>query len=144
MSELAKRQAIVEGPKAAWAEGLTFFAGIVLGLLGVFGILQGLSALRKDEVFVRGPNYLYAFDLTTWGWIHILLGVGALVVSWAVLTLRTWGLIAGIVIAGLSAVANFLFVPQSNWWALVSIGLSVALIWALSQVIHENRQLARI
>ena len=41
-------------------------------------------------------------------------------------------------------VANFLFVPQSNWWALVMIGLSVALIWAFSEVISENRQLSRL
>jgi len=141
VSDLARRQDIVEGPKAAWAGGLTLFAGIVLVLLGILGFLQGLSAVLKDGVFVSAPNYLYALDLTTWGWIHMLIGVGAMAVGGAVLKLRTWGLIAGIVIAGLSTVANFLFVPQSNWWALVMIGLGVALIWAFSEVIRENREL---
>lgn len=142
VSDLAKRQAIVEGPKAAWAGGLTLFAAVVLFLLGILGFLQGFSAVLRDDVFVRAPNYVYALDLTAWGWIHMLIGVAAMVVGGAVLTLRTWGLIAGIVIAALSVVTNFLFVPQSNWWALVMIGLGVALIWAFSEVIRENRQLA--
>lgn len=141
MSDLARRQAIVEGPKAAWAGGLTLFAGVVLFLLGILGFLQGLSAVLKDGVFVASPDYVFAFDLTTWGWVHMLIGVAAMVVAGAVLTLRSWGLIAGIVIAGLSVVSNFLFVPQSTWWALVLIGLSVSLIWAFSEVIRENRQL---
>lgn len=141
MSDLAKRQAIVEGPRAAWAGGMTLFAGIMLFLLGILGLLHGFSAVLQDDVFVRAPDYVYAFDLTAWGWVHMLLGVAAMVVGGAVLTLRTWGLIAGMVIAGLSAVTNFLFVPQSTWWAVVMVGLSVALVWAFSEVIRENRQL---
>ena len=144
MSELSKRQAIMEGPKAAWAGGLTLFAGFMLGLLGALEFFQGLSAVLNDDVFVAAPNYVFAFDLTTWGWIHMLIGVVAVVVAVGVFTIRTWGLIAGMVVAGLSMVANFLFVPQSNWWALVMIGLSVALIWAFSEVISENRQLNRL
>lgn len=141
MSDLAKRQAIVEGPKAAWAGGVTLFAGVVLFLSGILGFLQGFSAVLKDDVFAAAPDYVFALDLTTWGWIHLLIGVAAMVVGGAVLRLRTWGLIAGIVIAVLSAVSNFLFVPQSTGWALVMIGLSVAVIWAFSEVIRENRQL---
>lgn len=144
MSELSKRQAIMEGPKAAWAGGLTLFAGLMLGLVGALEFFQGLSAVLNDDVFVRAPNYVFAFDLTAWGWIHMFIGVAAVVVAFAIFTIRTWGLIAGMVIAGLSVVANFLFVPQSNWWALVMIALSVAVLWALSEVISENRQLSRL
>ena len=141
MSDLAERQAIVEGPKAAWAGGLTLFAGIVVLLLGVAEFLQGFSAVRSDDVFVRAPNYVYEFDLTTWGWIHMLLGVIAMIIGGAVLTTRKWGLVAGTVLAVLSAVSNFLFIPQSPWWSLVLIGLNVALIWAFCEVMRENRAL---
>jgi hypothetical protein len=141
VSDLAERQAIVEGPKAAWAGGLTLFAGIVVLLLGVAEFLQGFSAVRSDDVFVRAPNYVYEFDLTTWGWIHMLLGVIAMIIGGAVLTTRKWGLVAGTVLAVLSAVSNFLFIPQSPWWSLVLIGLNVALIWAFCEVMRENRAL---
>lgn len=141
MSDLAERQAIVEGPRAAWAGGLTLFAGIVVVMLGVFEFLQGFSAVRRDDVFVRAPSYVYEFDLTTWGWIHMLIGVIAMVIGGAVLTTRKSGLVAGIVLAVLSAVSNFLFIPQSPWWSLVLIGLNVAVIWAFCEVMRENRAL---
>jgi hypothetical protein len=142
VSDLAERQAIVEGPRAAWAGGLTLFAGIVVVMLGVLEFLQGFSAVRRDDVFVRAPNYVYELDLTTWGWIHMLIGVIAMVIGGAVLTTHKSGLVAGIVLAVLSAVSNFLFIPQSPWWSLVLIGLNVAVIWAFCEVMRENRALA--
>jgi len=110
-------------------------------MLGVLEFLQGFSAVRRDDVFVRAPDYVYEFDLTTWGWIHMLIGVIALIIGGAVLTTQKSGLVAGIVLAVLSAVSNFLFIPQSPWWSLVLIGLNVALIWAFCEVMRENRAL---
>lgn len=144
MSDLAKRQAIIEGPKAQWAGGLTLFAGVMLFWAGILEFIQGFSALLSDDVFVSAPNSLFAFDLTTWGWVHMLIAVAAMVVGGAVITHRTWGLVAGLVVAGLVAVANFLFVPQSPSWPLAAIGFSVAIIWALSEVISQNRRLAAL
>jgi hypothetical protein len=144
MSDLAKRQAIIEGPKAQWAGGLTLFAGVMLFWAGILEFLQGFSAVLGDDVFVSTPSFLFALDLTTWGWVHMLIAVAAMVVGGAVITHRTWGLVAGLVIAVIVAVANFLFIPQSSSWPLAAIGLSVAIIWALSQVIGQNRKLAAI
>lgn len=39
---------------------------------GVFNALEGLVALFSNEVYLAGPRYVFAFDLTTWGWIHLL------------------------------------------------------------------------
>lgn len=144
MSDLGKRQEIIEGPRAQWAGGLTLFAGVMLFWAGILEFIQGFSALLSDDVFVSAPNSLFAFDLTTWGWVHILIAVAAMVVGGAVITHRTWGLVAGLVVAGLVAVANFLFVPQSPSWPLAAIGFSVAIIWALSEVISQNRRLAAL
>jgi hypothetical protein len=144
VSDLARRQAVVDGPRSMWAGGLSLFGGILMVVMGVCALFEGLSAVRRDDVFVTVPNYVFAFDLTTWGWIHIALAVAAIVVGAGVLTLRSWGLIAGIVVAGLSIVANFLFIPQSGERSLLMIAFGVALIWAFSQVIRENRELAAI
>ena len=144
MSDLARRQAIVEGPKANWAGGLTLFGGTMLVLLGVVGFLQGLSAVLTDDVFAEAPDYALGSDLATWGWVHIALAVAAMVVGAAVLKVRTWGLVAGMVIAGLSAVVNFLLVPRSESWGLVALGLCLAVVWAFSEAIHENRALAAL
>ena len=144
MSDLAKRRAIVEGPKAQWAAGLTLFAGVMLFWAGIVEFFQGLSAVLGDDVFVSAPSYVFSLDLTTWGWIHLLIAVAAMVVGGAVITHRTWGLVAGLVIAVVVAVANFLFIPRSPSWPLAAIGFSVATIWALAEVISQNRRLAAL
>jgi hypothetical protein len=122
----------------AWAGGLTTFAGLILLMGGVLALLQGISALAKDEVYVRTRDYTYSFDLTTWGWIHLLLGVAAIAVGLAIMAGQTWGLLTGIAVAVLSAIANFLFLPQYPLWALVLITLDVAVIWALSRMLHPT------
>jgi hypothetical protein len=144
VSDVAKRQAIVEGPRAAWAGALTMFAGVMLFMMGIMQLLQGLSAVRNDDVFASAPDYAFALDLTTWGWIHLVIAAAAMVVGSAVIAHQTWGLVAGMLVAVLIAVANFLFVPQSTSWPLAMLALSVAVIWAFSEVIRENRALAAI
>jgi hypothetical protein len=140
VSELADRQAVVTGPKAAWAGGLTLFAGIVLVMTGFLEFSEGLSAVLKDDVFAKAPHYAYTLNLTTWGWVHMGLGVLAIVVGASLFLARTWALVAGLVIAVLSAISNFLFIPQSPW-ALALVGLDVAVIWAFCEVMSENRRL---
>ena len=55
---------------------------------------------------------IYSFDLTAWGWIHILLGVLEIVAGFAVLKGQTWARVVGIVLACLSMIANFGFIPH--------------------------------
>jgi len=124
--------------RKAWAGGLTTFGGLILLMGGVLALLQGISALAGDTVYVRTRDYVYSFDLTTWGWIHLLLGLAAIAVGLAIMAGQTWGLLVGIAVAGLSAIANFLVLPQYPLWALVLITLDVAVIWALSQMLHPT------
>jgi hypothetical protein len=45
---------------------------------------------------------------------------------------QTWARVVGIVLAVLSAIANFLFLPYYPFWSILIIGLDVLVIWALS------------
>ena len=54
------------GESTGLANGVSVFAGVMLATLGSLQILQGLAAVLKDDVFVRGVNYTYKFDVTTW------------------------------------------------------------------------------
>ena len=71
------------GPSASrhgdgWATGAVVFAGGILLINGTLAILQGISAVAKDKVYVAAPRYIYQFDLTGWGWVHIVLGILAI------------------------------------------------------------------
>ena len=122
-----------------WADGGTIFAAVLLTTVGVFQALEGISAIAKDDVFVSTTNYVFDIDLTAWGWVHLLLGVVAVVVGVSILYGKGWAMIAGIVIAMVSALANFMFMPYYPLWALVLIAFDLFVIWSLSTVRGARR-----
>jgi len=115
-----------------WAAGVSAFAGIVLATISVFEILEAIAALANDTVFVRGLNYTYEFDVTTWGWIHLLIGLVGLGTAAGILMGQAWGGILGILIASISMISNFLFLPYYPFWAITIIVIDVLVIWALT------------
>jgi hypothetical protein len=71
------------------------FAAAVLVTVGLFQVLPGIAALAEDEFFVRGSEYVYKFDLTTWGWVHLLIGVCLGAIGVFLFTGATWACWAG-------------------------------------------------
>jgi hypothetical protein len=66
-------------------------------------------AVSNDTFYVTTRNYLFQFDATTWGWIHLILGV--------LVAFAGWGLLSG-------------WLPYYPFWALTLITLDVFVIWA--------------
>jgi hypothetical protein len=112
---------------APWMDGMTTFAGVIMIVAGVLNAIEGLVALFQNQVYVVGTEYIFAFDLTTWGWTHLIIGA----VGFAVLSGHVWGRAVGIAIAVVSMLANFLFIPYYPVWSLLIIVLNVFVIWAL-------------
>jgi cell division protein FtsW (lipid II flippase) len=76
--------------------------------------VQGLIAIFENEFYVATRNYLFQFDATTWGWIHLILRIIVALAGWGLLSGRTWARAAAIALAVLSAIANFLFIPTTR------------------------------
>jgi hypothetical protein len=119
------------------AYGISIFAGVLLAMLGGFHILQGLSAVLKDDIFVKGADYTYKIDLTTWGWITMLLGAIAVLVGIGILKGQVWAASAGIGFAVLSALAQFAFLPYYPVWSMILIAMDILIIWALAKQIRQ-------
>jgi len=115
-----------------WAVGFTLFAAIMMIMAGIFQALYGLVAIVNDTFYVTTPNYTFQFDTTTWGWIHLIGGVIVGLAGWALFSGRAWARVVGIILAVLSAVANFLWLPYYPLWSLTVIALDVFVIWALA------------
>jgi hypothetical protein len=75
---------------------------------------------------------MFQFDVTTWGWIQLILGIVVALAGVGLLAGRTWARVVGITLAVLSAIANFLFIPHHPFWALLVIALDIFVIWALA------------
>jgi hypothetical protein len=114
------------------AVGFILFAAIMMIMVGVFQALQGLIAIFENEFYVATRNYLFQFDATTWGWIHLILGLLVAFAGYGLLSGRTWARAAAIALAVLSAISNFLFIPYYPFWSLLIIALDVFVIWAVA------------
>ncbi|MFH9006611.1 hypothetical protein ACH4E5_25675 [Streptomyces afghaniensis] len=124
--------------KQEWASGLTAFAAVMLFLVGLLDIFRGIMAIAEDDIFVTTRNYVFAWDLTGWGWMHLALGAVAVIVSIGLLQTATWARVAGVAIAGLVILANFLSLPYYPVWSVVMIALSGFIIWAVCVVPRGN------
>lgn len=80
----------------------------------------------------RRPNYAFKIDITAWGWTHLILGVLVAITGIGLLLGQTWARVVGIILAVLSAVANFLFLPYYPFWSILVITLDIIIIWALA------------
>lgn len=124
--------------KQEWATGLTAFAAVMLFLVGLLDIFRGIMAIAEDDIFLTTRNYVFKYDLTGWGWIHLALGVVAMIVSIGLLRTATWARVTGVAIAGLVIIANFLSMPYYPVWSVVMITISCFIIWALCVVQRGN------
>jgi len=111
---------------------MSTFGAIVLLTVGTIAALEGIAAISKDAVYVAAPNYIYELDLTTWGWIHLLLGVAAVATGIGIIGGQDWARMVGIALAVAGIIANFLTLPYYPWWSIIVIALYIAVIWALT------------
>jgi len=132
MAETGRRRTRTRAkPDNMWAVGLALFAGVIMLLVGVYQGIAGFVALVENEFYVVASDYTFELDATTWGWIHLLLGALLVAAGLGVIAGQLWARVIGIVFAGLSAIANFAFIPYYPFWSIAIIALDVFIIWAL-------------
>src|SRR3954454_6342728 len=119
-----------------WTGWITF-AGLLMMVIGSFHALQGLVALFQDDYFLaRTDKLAVQVDWTTWGWIHLSLGVLVAAAGAFVPTGRTWAQVVTVLFALVSAVVELAFLPAYPIWSGMMITLSVLVIWAV--LVHGN------
>ncbi|WP_405688191.1 hypothetical protein [Streptomyces sp. NBC_00057] len=114
-----------------WAAGGITFAGVLLLVDGVLGVIKGITGLATDEVYRRVRNYTFKFDVSAWGWIHLVLGIVLVCVGWGVLKGVTWARATGVVLAAVNLIVNFVWLPYQPVWAIISVAIDAFIIWAL-------------
>lgn len=140
MSDTRVRSTRQDFVQSGWAAGGSVFAGSMMAVVGVFQFLEGLVAVvNGNDFLVRSGDYVFKFDATAWGWIHMILG---LVVAAAGVGIFTGNLVArgvGILLASVQMLANFLWMPYYPLWSIVVIAIDVFVIFALCSVNLADR-----
>ncbi|MEU5213283.1 hypothetical protein [Streptomyces sp. NPDC020742] len=112
--------------------GASLFAGIMLMISGPFSILTGAAGIAQDRIF-GASRYLYQFDLTTWGWIHVWVGVALVIAGLGVSANKSWGRGAGMAVAGISLITQFMFVPYYPAWSILVMTIDLLIVFALAR-----------
>ncbi|GGO84296.1 DUF7144 family membrane protein [Wenjunlia tyrosinilytica] len=111
--------------------GWTVAAAVLMIFGGLMAVFEGIAAISKDSVFVATRNYTYQFSLNGWGWTHLILGIVITLAGFALFSGALWARAVGVVLAGLSMLANFMWLPYNPVWAIALIAVDAFIIWAL-------------
>ena len=117
---------------SGWAIGWIFFAAFMMIMIGTFHLIAGMAGIFEDEFYTVTPNYIFEFDTTTWGWIHVILGVIVLFSGIYLFTGAVLARIVGVIMAIVSAIVGFAWLPFYPVWGIVIVAIAISVIWALT------------
>jgi hypothetical protein len=126
---------------SAWAAGWISFAGFMMIMLGSFHAIAGLVGIIDDQFYVATQKYVFQFDRTTWGWIHLIVGIIVVLAGFGVFTGAVWARIIGVILGVVSAIAGFAWLPYYPIWGIAIIAVAIAVIWALTMHGREVEKL---
>jgi hypothetical protein len=101
-------------------------------ILGLFHAIAGLSEVIDPDAYVVTENYAFKLSSDAWGWIHLLGGIIIFFAGFAVFRGAVWGRTVGVIMAIVSALAAFAWLPYAPVSAIVIIAVDIAVIWALT------------
>jgi hypothetical protein len=120
--------------------GWISFAGVMLIIGGTLGVIFGIIAAVNDNWVVFTNRGEVSLDLSTWGWVHIIVGAIVVLAGFGVFTGNILARIVGVLVAVVSLIANFLWLPVYPVWSIIIITIDVLVIWALTAHGGEMRR----
>ena len=119
------------GP-SGWVGWITF-AGTMMMIIGSLHVVQGLVAVFNDEYYLVTKNGLTVhLDYTAWGWTHIIAGLIVIGAGLGAFAGQMWARVVGVILASVSILLNFAFMPSYPFWSAIVIAMDVFVIMALT------------
>jgi hypothetical protein len=118
--------------------GWVTFAGVMLLLVGVLNIIYGIAAIGDANFFINDTHFILS-NLSTWGWVTLVIGVFQFFAAFSLWSGGLYGRIIGIAAAGLSAVAALLSIPAYPFWSLAVFAVDIVIIHQIASRGTEGR-----
>jgi hypothetical protein len=127
VGRLSSPRAVAEPEGSGWI----LFAAVMLGLAGLWNFFAGIAAIADAHVYVANAHYVFG-DLSTWGWIIMILGI---LQGFAALALTTGSEVArwfGIGCAAVNSIGQLLFIPAFPYWGIAMFAVDLLIIFGLA------------
>ncbi len=121
--------------------GWVMFAGIMIFIAGSLNTIWGIAAIDKASFFIENERYIIS-DLSTWGWIVLIIGVLQLIAAFSIWAGSAYGRWVGILTASASAIGALLSIPGYPLWSLAVFSLDILVIYGL--VAYGGRPTSRV
>jgi hypothetical protein len=114
------------------------FAGVMLGLAGVLNVVDGIAAVSNSHFYAHGASYVIG-NLSSLGWILLVIGVVQLIVAGGIWAAREWARWLGIGSAMANMLIQFLAFASRPGLGLAMFMVDVIVIYALLTFGGEHR-----
>jgi hypothetical protein len=123
--------------------GRSMFAAILLVIVGTINIIYGIGALDDATIFVGDTRFVLD-NLSTLGWVLIILGVVQLTGGFSLMAGNTYGRVIGIVGGTFGAIGALLSIGGNYpWWSLAVFALCVYVVHGLIVFGEDERAVSR-
>jgi hypothetical protein len=137
----SRSDVITSGSEPTGWVGWIAFASSMMVLLGLFQVIQGFVAIFDDGYYrVSQSGLVVSIDYTAWGWTHLLLGLLIVASGAGLLSGNAVARIVAVLLAGLSAILNLLFIEAHPIWSMIIITVDVLVIYAVTVHGREMRR----
>ena len=116
------------GRDSGWAA----FAGVVMFIVGSLDALWGLGAVLNDDVVVVGGHGAIIADITTWGWVHLILGSIVAITGVGLVMGNQSARLLGIFFVTVNAILQIVWFTAAPLWSFLIIVLDVTIIYQLT------------
>jgi hypothetical protein len=111
--------------------GWILFAGIMMVLIGTMTAINGLRAMIADEQYLVTNEAVVAFDLSAWGFIHLVEGIIVVLAAFALIRGAVWARFVAAILAGVTAISYIGFIDAAPFWSIAVIGICVIVIYSV-------------
>jgi hypothetical protein len=123
------------GERSTWIA----FAGVMMIIIALLDVMWGIAAIANNEVVVVGGHGVIVLDITTWGWIQLIVAVVLGLTGFGLLVGNEAARVVGIGLLSLNAVLQVVWFTAAPLWALLIIVLDIVLIYQLIVAWEEKR-----
>ncbi len=111
--------------------GFTFLAAVLMIFSGLVTFFYGIVGIIQGSFFTTLPTYIFTIGPSGRGITELVLGALIFAAGVCLILGMMWARMVGVVLAVLTGIANFMFLPWYPVWSFIVIALNVFIIWAL-------------